>query len=73
MPNPEKMDADGESRATDAMLEQREKEMKYSPKARSWEEGRKREWKANKKYYLRDQQHKEQLKQEKIVKEVLNK
>jgi len=47
MPDPRKMDAKAEIRATDAMLEEREKEVRSSAKARSWEESRKREFKQN--------------------------
>ena len=73
MPDPNKMDANGESKATDIMLEEREKETKVSSKARKWEEGRKKEWQANKKYYKKDRAERKQIKLANIVREVSRK
>lgn len=54
MPEPGAMNAAAERKATDAMLAEREKEVKYSSRARSWEKGRRKEWAANKPYFMRD-------------------
>lgn len=54
MPDPRKMDSVGEQKATDAMLAQRQTELASSSRARSWEAGRKKEWKRNKPYYMKD-------------------
>lgn len=50
-------------RATDIFLEEKEKELATSASARSWEEGRKKEWAANKPYYLKSKEKSDPVKQ----------
>jgi hypothetical protein len=73
MPDARRMDADGESKATDIMMAERARETRVSAKSRRWEEERKKEWKDNKKYYMKDRAEKKQIKERRIVEEVLKK
>lgn len=73
MPDPAKMDAQGEIRATDMMLEERAKETKISRKARLWEQDRKREFKKNVPLMKKDTESKKQSKIDSIVREVTRK
>jgi len=43
-PDPRKMDANGERKAVDVMIDCKEQEMKQSPTALKWESDRKNEW-----------------------------
>jgi len=71
MPDPMKNDSQGEIKATDAMLEDRKKTTSMSAKARSWEEGRKKEWAKNKPYYRKEVAYKEQKDREKAASEAV--
>ncbi len=54
-PDPELMNAEGERRAVDAMLEEKEKQLQYSQRAREYEAGRKKEAGEQKAYKRREQ------------------
>lgn len=49
-PHPEAMDSEGERRAIDLMLNDRDKETRISKKAAGWERGRRVAWNKNVKY-----------------------
>jgi len=46
-PDPMAMDAEGERVALDAMMDEKEVELKFDKKARKWEKGRKKAWREN--------------------------
>jgi hypothetical protein len=49
-----KMSPKEETKMQDMIESEKRRELMSSKSALSWEEGRKREWKANKKYYLKN-------------------
>lgn len=52
--------AETQIKATDAFLAEREKETRSSRVARDWEEGRRKEFQSNKKYYIEDYKRRQQ-------------
>lgn len=59
-------------KAADAFIETRESEMKTSPKARSWEEGRKKEWANNKPEYVRKRNAQEKDPAKKTIEKLMD-
>jgi len=51
-------DVNSSNDLTDKFLDEREHQLKVNPKAKRWEEGRKKEWARNKPYWVKQQREK---------------